>query len=90
MVVESGELHDSGPMQGMVVDFSFLKEKVEKLVEDHLDHYYLNESIGLANPTCEEVARWIYQKLRPEIPMLSAIVIEETCSSRCEYREEKR
>jgi 6-pyruvoyltetrahydropterin/6-carboxytetrahydropterin synthase len=87
VVCEGSELQQSGPKQGMLLDFGFISDKVEKLVEESLDHYYLNESTGLSNPTCEEVARWIYRKLRPEVPMLSAIVIEETCSSRCEYRE---
>ena len=30
-----------------------------------LDHNYLNEIPGLENPTSEEIARWIWQRLQP-------------------------
>ena len=56
-----------------------------KPVWDKLDHYYLNEIPGLENPTSENLARWIWRKLKPSLPLLSKVVINETCTSGCEY-----
>lgn len=53
----------SGPVQknGMVVDFVILKRVVKKHVLDYLDHKDLNDL--LPNPTAENIANWIWQKL---------------------------
>jgi len=48
----------------------------------------LNEIAGLENPTSENLARWIWQRLKPSLPGLSSIVIRETCTSGCIYRGE--
>ena len=45
-----------------------------------LDHYYLNEVRGLDNPTSENIAKWIWKKLKPDLPLLSEIVVAETCT----------
>ena len=42
----------------------------------------------LENPTTEELARWIWQRLRPALPELSKLVLNETCSSGCIYTGE--
>jgi 6-pyruvoyltetrahydropterin/6-carboxytetrahydropterin synthase len=55
---------------------------------DQLDHYYLNEIEGLENPTSETLARWLWERLRPELPELSQVVVRETCTSGCVYRGE--
>lgn len=85
VVVEGDKLHATGPKAGMLVDFGDMSKPVKVMVDEHLDHYYLNESTGLDNPTSEEVARWIFDYLATWIPLLKAVVIEETCTSRCEY-----
>ena len=54
-------------------------------IVDQLDHYYLNEIEGLSNPTSENLSRWLWEKLKPSLPMLTAIVVYETCTSACEY-----
>ena len=51
-----------------------------------LDHYYLNEIEGLSNPTSEVLAVWLWDRLKPALPLLSAVIVYETCTSRCEYR----
>lgn len=53
-----------------------------------LDHYYLNEVEGLENPTSEHLARWIWERLRPSLPILSKVVVRETCTSGCVYSGE--
>ena len=51
-----------------------------------LDHYYLNEIEGLSNPTSEVLAKWLWDRLKPSLPLLSTVIVLETCTSRCEYR----
>jgi 6-pyruvoyltetrahydropterin/6-carboxytetrahydropterin synthase len=43
---------------------------------------------GLENPTSENLARWIWSRLHNELPVLSKIVVRETCTSGCVYRGE--
>lgn len=83
--VVGGKLQDSGPKSGMLMDFGDISKAVKPLVEDCLDHHYLNESTGLENPTSEELARWIFERLHPVIPGLVAIEVDETCTSSCCY-----
>jgi 6-pyruvoyltetrahydropterin/6-carboxytetrahydropterin synthase len=80
------ELKRTGSKAGMLVDFGDISKALDPLVENLLDHYHLNESLEIENPTSEEISRWIYNYLYPRIPHLAAIVIEETCTSRAEYR----
>jgi hypothetical protein len=55
-------------------------------IYDQLDHHYLNDIDGLENPTSENLAIWIWQHLKPVLPLLSCITIKETCTSGCVYR----
>lgn len=87
VVVRGDELVGTGPKAGMVMDYGDIKAAVEPLVAAHLDHWHLNDSTGLANPTSEELARWLYRQLAPTLPGLVEVVIEETCTSRCAYTE---
>jgi 6-pyruvoyltetrahydropterin/6-carboxytetrahydropterin synthase len=83
-------LHSGGPETGMVMDFDTLGSCLRNLVESHLDHYCLNESLGLESPTSEEVARWIYNRLAQPIAAnggeMVSVIIQETCTSECTYR----
>lgn len=74
-----------GAETGWVVDFAEVKKAFAPLYEQ-LDHNYLNEIDGLENPTSENLARWIWQKLEPDLPGLCKVVVHETCSSGCIYR----
>ena len=55
---------------------------------DQLDHHYLNEIEGLENPTSENLAHWIWRRLKPVLPLLSQVVVRETCTAGCVYRGE--
>lgn len=70
---------------GWVMDFSELKHAFKPLY-DQLDHHYLNDIEGLENPTSENLARWIWNHLKPNLHLLSAVEIQETCTSGCIYR----
>ncbi len=73
------------PHTGWVMDFGDIK-KVFKPLYEELDHNYLNDIQGLENPTSEVLARWIWQRLKPQLALLSAVEIQETCTSGCIYR----
>ena len=74
-----------GSETGWVMDFSEIGAAFGP-VRKRLDHYYLNEIEGLENPTSENLARWICDRLQPALPQLSAVEIRETCTSGCIYR----
>ena len=81
------EVHVRGPVDrelGWVMDFADLKTAFAPLYEQ-LDHHYLNEVPGLRNPTSENLAVWIWERLAERLP-LSAVVVRETCTSGCVYR----
>jgi len=69
---------------GWVMDFGDIKAAFEPIL-DRLDHYYLNDIEVLEKPTAEVLARWIWQRLEPRLPMLSRIEIHETCTTGCSY-----
>ena len=70
---------------GWVMDFADVGKAFEPLYAQ-LDHHYLNEIEGLENPTSENLARWIWLRLKPGLPGLSAVEVAETCNSGCIYR----
>lgn len=83
-------VHVTGPVgehSGWVMDFADIKTAFDPIVQ-RLDHYYLNEIEGLENPTSENLARWIWKRLKPALPMMSKLVVHETCTSKCIYRGE--
>lgn len=81
------EIHVSGaidPHIGWVQDFAELKTAFQPLF-DVLDHNYLNDVPGLSNPTSENLAKWVWGRLKPELPLLSKIVVHETCTCGAVY-----
>jgi 6-pyruvoyltetrahydropterin/6-carboxytetrahydropterin synthase len=83
-VVVAGE---ASPETGYLIDYGDIRKAADPIV-DRLDHYYLNEIEGLENPTSENIAKWIWDRLRPVLPALAAVVVRETCMSSCEYHGE--
>ncbi len=83
-------VHVTAPVDeqlGWVMDFGVIAGAFGP-IRDQLDHYYLNEIEGLENPTSENLARWIWTRLKPSLPQLSMLVVRETCTSGCIYRGE--
>ncbi len=73
------------PHAGWLVDFAQIKRAFDPLRE-MMDHYYLNEIEGLDNPTAENIAKWIWDRLKPSLPSLAQVNVSETCTGRCEFR----
>ncbi|MCX5698998.1 MAG: 6-carboxytetrahydropterin synthase QueD [Candidatus Omnitrophica bacterium] len=89
---------------GMVLDFKYLKKKLNTVLEQ-MDHKYLNQlayfkevnpvrsgaprcgtSNGV-NPTSENIAKYIYKKLKPRIPLLNSVTVWENSTSSATYEE---
>ncbi len=87
--VTSDRLWNEGPKAGMAVDFADVAAPLKRLVGTHLDHWHLNETTGLENPTSELLAVWVFDHLAAEYAAmdvrLAAVTIEETCTSRARY-----
>jgi len=83
--VKGKVLHQSGPKIGMVIDYADISKPINSLLASHLDHYHLNDSLNLQDPTSEEVARWILNHLVIAGLQVTAVEIEETCTSWCRY-----
>ncbi len=82
------EIVVEGPVDarmGWVMDYADMKAAFAPL-HQRLDHHYLNEIPGLENPTSERIAEWIWGQLKPTLPLLTEIVVAETCTARCVFR----
>ena len=83
-IVVAGECD---PKLGWLMDYADITSAFKPIWE-RLDHRYLNEIPGLKNPTSEEVAVWIWKRLKPKLPLLVEVVVAETCTARAVYRGE--
>lgn len=81
-IVVAGECD---PQLGWLIDYDEITRQFRPLFEQ-LDHRYLNDVPGLDNPTSEHLARWIWDRLKPRLPLLVEVVVAETCTARCVYR----
>lgn len=70
---------------GWVRDFGDIKSAFQPL-HDMLDHNYLNDLPDLGNPTSENLAKWIWDRLVSDLPDLSEVRVRETCTSGVVYR----
>ncbi|MGO8926920.1 MAG: 6-carboxytetrahydropterin synthase QueD [Limisphaerales bacterium] len=85
--VELAVAGECDPRLGWVMDYADIAQAFKPIL-DRLDHYYLNEVPGLDNPTSEKIAAWIWKELKPRLPLLTEVVVAETCTARCIYRGE--
>ena len=69
---------------GWVMDFGEIKRAFAPILL-RLDHHYLNAINGLENPTSENLAIWIWERLKPALPLLSGVLVNETCTTGCLY-----
>src|SRR5258705_55799 len=76
-------VHIVGPVgdeTGWVRDFGDLSGAMRPVL-DRLGQYYLHDIEGLDNSTSEVLARWIWGRLRPELPQLTPVVVRARCTS---------
>jgi len=82
------QIYVRGPVaadSGWVTDFDDVKKAFQPL-HDQLDHSYLNDIEGLSNPTAENIARWIWRRLKPALHGLHRVVVHETPTAGCAYQ----
>lgn len=87
VTIESDRLHSDGSNTGMVMDFGDIKRILDPIVDQFLDHHYLNDSLQMEAPTSELIAHWLFRLLDRKIEGLVSVRIEETCTSAAEYTE---
>lgn len=76
---------DVDPETGWLVDYDQIESAWEAVHAD-LDHRHLNDVDGLDNPTSENLAIWIWDRLTPALgELLLRITVHETCTARCAY-----
>lgn len=73
------------PKTGFVVDFFDVETAFAPLLTK-LDHYCLNEVEGLANPTAELIAVWIWERTKPLLPLLVQVRVYETAMCFADYQ----
>ncbi len=78
---------DIDPELGWLMDFAEIDERVDPIIKQ-VDHYTLNDLPGLQNPTSEILARWLWRKIKPGLPIMVELGVSETPDSRCVYRGE--
>ena len=87
----TGMVQTYGPCCGMIIDFAEMKEIVNNLVIDDLDHNDLNTLI--MNPTAENLVYWIHKRLAPAFEernmRLIRLRLYETSNSFAEWRDDK-
>ncbi len=69
---------------GYLIDYGEIGAAIEP-IRPQPDHYVLNEIEGLENPTAEQLARWVFERIAPAMPLLHCVRVHETCTSTCEY-----
>ena len=72
------------PHTGFVVDFFDLEAAFAKITQA-LDHRCLNDVGGLENPTAENIAIWIWDRLSSDLSGLSSVRVYETTECWAEY-----
>jgi 6-pyruvoyltetrahydropterin/6-carboxytetrahydropterin synthase len=74
------------PEEGWIVDFGVIEARLAAL-RLRLDHGLLNEIDGLAVPTLEHLAAWIYRRLAGDLPGLTRVTVRRPSSGEaCTYR----
>ncbi len=73
-----------GAETGWVIDYSEIKAICAPII-DELDHKYLNDIECLENPTSENIAKYLWEKIKRKLPMLSMVEVRETPSTGCRY-----
>ncbi len=72
---------------GWVVDFNDIKHVILDTL-NKVDHKFLNNVPGLENPTCELLAKWLWNNIKQTIPRLRRIELYETPTSGAIYEGE--
>lgn len=86
-VVEAVFAYDTLDKDGMAIDFKDAKAMLKDVIEQ-FDHSYLNELADFkdSNPTSENIARIIFDKIKASCPEIASIAVWENEGSCATYR----
>jgi 6-pyruvoyltetrahydropterin/6-carboxytetrahydropterin synthase len=70
-----------------IVDLELMGKYLHDLIFSKVDHQYLNDSLREKDPTCEFIARWAWTQLKPVMPHLTSVRVQETSSGWATYSE---
>ena len=71
---------------GMIVDFT----KIKQTIHDKLDHKFINEVLLDVNPTAENIAKWVCDKVNSicEVGKCSKVEVQESEGNIAVYESE--
>ena len=74
---------------GMAIDFRAAKDLLRTAL-DYMDHRYINElpEFSAQNPTAENIARFIFDRIKEQNAQLHSVSVRETAASCATYSEE--
>lgn len=76
------------PISGMIADMGHVENMLTD-ARDALDHRFLDEINDLGPGTLENLASWIWRRVRPNCPRLARVtVFRDSSGESCSYWEE--
>ncbi len=76
---------EADPATGMLVDLGHV-ERAVAAVRAQLDHRLLDEVDRLGAGTMENLARWIFEEVRPSLPQLARVIVRRaSLGQSCTY-----
>ena len=72
--------------EGWIMDFYDIDTHFNEKIHSALDHKYLNDIEELSNPTTEHIAKWIWNRIQPNLSGLTGVTVSEGPSYSCTYR----
>jgi len=89
-IVEASFRYKNLDKAGLAVDFRIAKKALKEITEE-LDHAYINEieSFKSTNPTSENIAHFIYGRLRKKIKNVHSVAVWENENSCAVYSQVK-
>ncbi len=74
--------------KGWIRDLWKIDQIIQETIEP-LDHSLLNKVEGLEQPALEQIAKWVFQRLEPQLPGLSCVEIRRpSCGERARARRQ--
>lgn len=73
---------------GFVKDYRAL-DSVKAYINNNLDHRHLNDVLPF-NPTAENIARYLYELFKKDIPELYAVEVSETPKTTAVYEADSK
>lgn len=72
---------------GLLIDFKTVKAELHAVI-DKFDHHNLNDlpEFKIINPSCENLARIIFEQLKPALPLLDKVAVWESLTTSAVYK----